>query len=134
MTNYGSDKILDCNTSFKRSLSKLSENSKIFDIGSSVYPMSTILWFSESLEKHLSNGVIKILIWAIKIFANLAIPWIINSPWSKAEKWQIRAPKKIWIATHHFKGLFLSFQKILKFLTLDLPYIQCQQFYDFLKA
>ncbi len=47
-------------TPFERSLSKLSENHKIFDIGSSVYPMSTILWFSESLEKYLSNGVIKV--------------------------------------------------------------------------
>ncbi len=34
--------------------------------------------------------------------------------WSKAEKWQIRAPTKCWIETHHLKGLFLSFQKIIK--------------------
>ncbi len=86
MTNLGPDKILDCNTSFERSLSKLSENYKIFDIGStilklrllkdvqlhsmvrdsfgchnlnSVDPMSNFLGFSESLEKNSSNGVIK---------------------------------------------------------------------------
>ena len=28
-------------------------------------------------------------------------------------------PTKLWIETHHRKGLFLSFQKILKFLRLD---------------
>ncbi len=36
MTNYGPNQILDLNTSFERSLSKLSENHKIFDIGSTV--------------------------------------------------------------------------------------------------
>ncbi len=45
-----------------------------------------------------------------------------NSPWSKAEKWQIMAPNKYWIKTHHLKGLFLSFQKIRKILTLDQRY------------
>ncbi len=35
MTNYGPNQILDLNTSFERSLSKLSENHKIFEIGSS---------------------------------------------------------------------------------------------------
>ena len=34
MTNYGPKQIIGLNTSFKRSLSKLSENHKIFDIGS----------------------------------------------------------------------------------------------------
>ena len=33
MTNLGPDEILDCNTSFERSLS---ENYKIFDIGSTI--------------------------------------------------------------------------------------------------
>ena len=88
----------------------------------SVIPISTILWFSESLEKDLSNGVIKVYIWEIKVFANLAVPWIIYSPWSKAEKWQIMAPMKIWIEAHHLKGFFLSFQKIIKFLRLDQRY------------
>ncbi len=32
-TNYGPDENLDRNTSFERSISKLSENHKIFDIG-----------------------------------------------------------------------------------------------------
>ena len=41
------------------------------------------------------------------------------SPWSKAEKWQIMALMKFWIWLHHLKGLLLSFQKILKMLTLD---------------
>ncbi len=36
MTNEGPDKILDFNTSFERSVSKLSENPKIFDIGPTV--------------------------------------------------------------------------------------------------
>ncbi len=36
MTNYGPNKILDFNTSFERYFSKLSENVKIFDIGSTV--------------------------------------------------------------------------------------------------
>ncbi len=44
------------------------------------------------------------------------------SPWSEAEKWQIRAPMKFWIETHHLKGNFLSFQKIMKLLTLDQLY------------
>ena len=37
MTNLGQDEILDCNTSFERSLSKLSENYIIFDIGSTIH-------------------------------------------------------------------------------------------------
>ena len=37
------------------------------------------------------------------------------SPWSEAEKLQIRAPMKFWIEIHHLKGIFLSFQKIVKF-------------------
>ncbi len=36
MTNYGPKKILDLNISFERSLSKLSENHKLFYIGSTV--------------------------------------------------------------------------------------------------
>ncbi len=36
MTNYGPNEILDFNTSFERSFSKLSENQKIIDIGSTV--------------------------------------------------------------------------------------------------
>ena len=35
MTNYGPNQIMDFNTSFERYLSKLSENNKIFEIGSS---------------------------------------------------------------------------------------------------
>ena len=45
------------------------------------------------------------------------------SPWSEAEKWQIRARTKCWIETHHFKGIFLSFQKIPNFL----HWINCTQ-------
>ncbi len=41
------------------------------------------------------------------------------SPWSKAEKWQIMAPTKLWIKPHHLKGIFLSFQNIIKLLKLD---------------
>ncbi len=36
MTNYGPQKILDLNTSFDRYLSELSENQKIFCVGSTV--------------------------------------------------------------------------------------------------
>ncbi len=38
MTNSGLNELLDENTSFERSFSKLSENHKIFDIGSTVLP------------------------------------------------------------------------------------------------
>ncbi len=43
----------------------------------SVDRKSKILGFSESLESDLSNGTIKVDIGEIKVFANLAIPWII---------------------------------------------------------
>ncbi len=50
----------------------------------SVGPMLKI---SESLEKYLSNIVIKVHIWEIKVFANLAIPWIIaHGPRPKNDK------------------------------------------------
>ncbi len=38
---------------------------------------SKILGFSESLERDLSNGTIKVDIREIKVFSNLAVPWII---------------------------------------------------------
>ncbi len=44
---------------------------------STVDPMLKILGFSESLERDLSNGIIKFHIWEIKVFTNLAVPWII---------------------------------------------------------
>ena len=44
------------------------------------------------------------------------------SPWSEAEKLQIRAPMKLWIESHRLKGNFLSVQKIIKMLTLDQLY------------
>ncbi len=44
------------------------------------------------------------------------------SPWSEAEKLQIRAQAKFWIEIHHLKGIFLSSQKIQKLLTLDQRY------------
>ncbi len=37
-----------------------------------------------------------------------------NSPWSKAEKWQIRAPTKFWIETHHLKGIWLLSNGVIK--------------------
>ena len=47
----------------------------------------------------------------IKVFANLTTPWIIaHSPRPKND---IMALSKCWI--DHLKGLFLSFQKIIKF-------------------
>ncbi len=52
-----------------------------------VGPISIIFWFSESLERYLSNGVIKNHIWEIKVFANLAVPWIIaHGPRPKNDK------------------------------------------------
>ncbi len=126
----------------ERPLSKLSENHKIYVIRPTVLklwpnqrvlddrlwywdsfschnlksmdPISTLLWFSESLERNLSNGIIKVHIWAIKLFANLATPWIIaHGPRLKNDK--------LWsqILTHHLKGFFLSFQKIIKLTLLD---------------
>ncbi len=43
MTNYGPKEIFDFNTSFERSLSKLSENHKNFDFGSTEFK----LWLLE---------------------------------------------------------------------------------------
>ena len=51
---------------------------------SSVDRKSKILGFSESLERYLSNGTIKVDIREIKVFSNLAVPW------SEAGKWKIR--------------------------------------------
>ncbi len=63
--------------------------------------ISTILWFSESLESYLSSGV---HIWKITEFANFGqIPWIIYSPWSKAEKWQIMVRIKLGIFNTPFE-------------------------------
>ncbi len=46
-----------------------------------------ILCFSESLERDLSNGTIKVDIGEIKLFANLAEPWIIaHGPRPKNDK------------------------------------------------
>ncbi len=79
---------------------------------------SKILCFSESLERDLSNGIIKVNIQEIKVFANLAVPWIIaHGPRPKNDK--LGPQMKFWIETYRLKGIFLSFQKIIKFLTLD---------------
>ncbi len=42
MTNYGPDKILDLSTSFERYFSKLSENKKNIDIGSTVLKLIAV--------------------------------------------------------------------------------------------
>ncbi len=66
MANYDPYQILDFNTSLERYLSKLSENPKIFDMGPTVLKLGQM-----------------------KEFVNFGpIPWIIYSPWSKAEKYQ----------------------------------------------
>ena len=55
MTNWGPQQILDCNTSFERSLSKLSENYQNFDIESMIlklrllkdvklHPVHSMVW------------------------------------------------------------------------------------------
>ena len=46
MTNYGPNQILDFNTSFERSLSKLSENNKNFEIGSTILK----LWLIKDVQ------------------------------------------------------------------------------------
>ncbi len=46
MTNYGPDEIMDLNTPFERSLSKLSENHKNFDTGSTVLK----LWLLKDVQ------------------------------------------------------------------------------------
>ncbi len=46
-------------TPFERYFSKLSENHKIVDIGYTEDPISTIFWFSESLERDLLNDVLQ---------------------------------------------------------------------------
>ncbi len=51
MTNYGPDKILNLNAPFERCLSKLSENHKIFDIGS----MLLMLWLFKDTQLQLST-------------------------------------------------------------------------------
>ncbi len=42
MINYGPNQIRDFNTSFERPLSKLSENHKIFEIGSSELKLTAV--------------------------------------------------------------------------------------------
>ena len=51
MTNYGPNRIRDSNTSFERSLSKLSENQKINEIGSSEQKLRLFeIGYTESAE------------------------------------------------------------------------------------
>ncbi len=53
MTNYGPNEILNLNTSFERSLSKLSENQKIVEIGSTVLK----LWLLKDNPLTSTKGV-----------------------------------------------------------------------------
>ncbi len=77
----------------------------------SVDPISTILWFSESLERDVSNGVIKLHIWAIKVFANLAGPWIIaHGPRPKNDKLWSRT--NIGLKHIIWKVSFWAFKKV----------------------
>ncbi len=97
-------------------------------------PPSLIQWFGDSLSWYRWSSVNIFMIfwklrtrpfkwchqsssWEIKVFAYFKKYCYFGdtmdySPWSKAEKWQIRAPTKCWIKTHNLKGLLLSFQKI----------------------
>ncbi len=52
----------------------------------SVDRKSKSLCFSETLERDLSNGTIKVDIREIKVFANLPIPWIAHGPRPKNDK------------------------------------------------
>ncbi len=60
----GRDEILDWNTSFKRNFSKLSENPKVFDIGSTVLK----LWLLKDTPLRLINDFVNLL---------AAITWIL---------------------------------------------------------
>ncbi len=62
-----------------------------------------MLLFSESLERDLSSDTIK---FEIKVFANL--------PWSGSKNDKLGARQNFEL---HLKGIFLSFQKIIKILT-----------------
>ncbi len=121
---HGNAKLLLVNWTHSQERKTFSEN----DFGNLSAAITWILWienqtfyvFLKSLERDLSNGTIKVDIREIKVFDNLAIYTMDynynNSPWSEAEKWKIRTPKKFWIETHHLKGNFLiRFQKIKKF-------------------
>ena len=55
----------------------------------SVHPISKMFWFSESLEKDLSNWYYQCTYLGYANFSQI--------PWSKAEKWQIMALYKFWI-------------------------------------
>ncbi len=82
MTNYGPNKILDLNTSFERSLSKLSENHKIIAHGPrpkmTNYGPNKILDLNTSFERSLSKlsenhkivdiGSTVLKLWLLKIF------------------------------------------------------------------
>ena len=83
-------------------------NSHIF---STIHSMSKILWFSESLERDLSNDVFQLLGPNLSFFG--------LGPWAIIHGWQILLSLKYNFWWYHLKGLFLSFQKIRKSLKLD---------------
>ena len=101
-------------TPFERSFSKLSENPNFGSTefkcyGSWKISITWILWIqSQDFLKAWKNTFQMVLIKVHGLY--------IYSPWSEAEKWQIRARTKFWIETHHLKGIFLTF------LTLDQLY------------
>ncbi len=69
------------------------------------------LWFSESLE---TNNVFQSKTSSEPKFDIFRPRTMGYNPW-----WQILLSLKYEVWWHHLKGLFLSFQKIIKFLTLD---------------
>ncbi len=105
--------------------SKLSENHKIVDIGYTEDPMSKIIGFSESLERDLSNGVLQLIFGALICHFSALDHGLL---FMVSPNWQILLSHKYEVWWHHLKGIFLSFQKIIKLLTLDIRKIQCQQF------
>ncbi len=66
---------------------------------SSVGPLTLILWFSESLERGLSDDLLK-----SKVYFGLVF-----------DKIEIMARFKIGIWAYHLNRLLLSFQKIVEF-------------------
>ena len=55
ITNYGPNQIWDLNTPFERSLSKLSENLKKFDFGSTILK----LWLLKDVQLHQLHVLLK---------------------------------------------------------------------------
>ena len=59
IAHEGPNKMLDCNTSFERSLSKLSGNHKNVDIGSTILK----LWQPKDVQLHSIHSMVRGFFW-----------------------------------------------------------------------